>query len=373
MSHIQLKTFYFLFSLSIGSFQFLNLYYVDVGLSVAQVGILFAIGPFVMIFAQPFWGVLTDYWNSPKITLLIMTLGTAGIALFFPFSYEFNALLVLNVLYFFFQSSVQPVADGTAMAMLSDRNDFGKIRLWGSLGYAIGVLTVGGVLEILGLRLMFFLHSAFLTIALIFAMKLPVKMAGKRHFSIREAVGLFRNSAFVMFLLFSFFVHLTVHANNAFYGIHLENMGATVGLVGIALMIKSVLEIPFFAMSKTLMRRFSYRSLLTSVAMIYSLRWLVLGYSDALSVLVWSQILLSLSFAIQYFVSAAYVDYITPERYRATGQTFYWAVSFGLGGLVGNALAGWVLNVVEINVMYQIATVVSLVGILFLWLVREKK
>lgn len=372
MRQTLLKTFYFLFSLSIGSFQFLNLYYVNVGLTVSQVGILFAIGPLVMIIAQPLWGMLTDYWNSPRLTLLIMTLGTAAIALFFPFSYEFKSLLFLNIIYFFFQSSVQPVADGTAMAVLKDRKDFGKIRLWGSFGYAVGVLIVGEVLELLGLHVMFILHSCFVVIALFFALKLPVKMADKRRFRIYEAIGLFKNPAFVLFLMFSFFVHLTVHANNAYYGIHLENLGATVSLVGVALMIKSILEIPFFAMSGTLMRRFSYRILLSSVAIIYAVRWIILGYSDTLQVLVWSQVLLSLSFSIQYFVSAAYVDDITPERYRATGQTFYWAVSFGLGGLVGNLLAGWLLNTVEIHEMYQIATIVSLASVVFLW-VRGKK
>src|SRR5699024_11208065 len=125
-------------------------------------------------------------------------------------------------------------------------------------------------------------------------------------------------------------------------------------------------------MSGILMMRFSYRILLSSVAVIYACRWLVLGYSHSLHVLVWSQIFLSLSFSIQYFASAAYVDDITPARYRATGQTFYWAVSFGLGGLVGNSLAGWLLNVVEINDMYQVATIVALVSILFLW-IRPKR
>ncbi|HLQ71466.1 MAG TPA: MFS transporter [Bacillota bacterium] len=372
MRQMLLKTFYFLFSLSVGAFQFLNLYYIDVGLTVSQVGVLFAVGPLVMIIAQPLWGMLTDYWNAPRMTLLVMTLGTAATALFFPFSYEFTSLLLLNVIYFFFQSSVQPIADGTALAMLKDRKDFGKIRLWGSFGYAVGVLIVGEVLDVLGLHVMFILHSCFLVMALIFALKLPVKMAAKRRFRVREAVGLFKNPAFVLFLLFSFLVHLTVHSNNAYYGIHLENLGASVSLIGVALMIKSILEVPFFAMSGILMRRFSYRILLSSVAVIYACRWLVLGYSHALQVLVWSQIFLSLSFSIQYFASAAYVDDITPPRYRATGQTFYWAVSFGLGGLVGNSLAGWLLKVVDIHVMYQISTIVSLVAILFLW-IRPKQ
>lgn len=353
-----LKTFYFCFSLSVGAFQFLNLYYVDFGLTTGQIGMLFAVGPFVMIFAQPFWGLFTDYC-SPKLTLLIMILGSAGTALFFPISFEFWHLFFLNIIYFFFQSAIPPIADSTAMSLLEDRNDFGKIRLWGSLGYAVGVVSIGRILDFFGLPLLFIIHSSFLVFALALAIKLPLKKGGKKHFKIREIVGLFKNQAFLMFLVFSFLLHLTVHANNSFYAIYLQELGATITIVGIALLIKSILEIPFFAMSKKLMSRYSYSMLLSVVAMMYAFRWLVLGYSDDLSVLVWSQILLSLSYSIQYFVSVAYVDFITPEKYRATGQTIYWAVALGLGGLIGNVLAGWVLKYVDIENMYQIATVLS--------------
>ena len=198
-------------------------------------------------------------------------------------------------------------------------------------------------------------------------MNLPIKKSAKKQFKFQEAIGLFKNSSFVMLLLFSFFLHLTVHANNSFYAIYLENLGATLSLVGFALLIKSILEIPFFAMSKKMMSRYSYPLLLSVVALVYGVRWLIVGVSDHLQVLVWSQVLLALSFSIQYFVAVAYVDRITPKTYRATGQTIYWAVAIGLGGLVGNVLAGWVLNYVDISTMYLIAAVLSFLCIGLLW------
>ena len=373
MKYSLLKIYYFIFSLGTGAFQFLNLYYVDVGLTTGEIGILFAVGPLVMIFAQPFWGMLTDYWDSPKITLFIMIIGSLATALFFPFSYEFEPLLLLNIIYFFFQSSIPPIADATALSLLDDRNDFGKIRLWGSFGYAVGVMTVGKILDLFGLQLMFILHSLFLLIALLLALRLPIKKGGKKDFSIQKAVSLFKNPAFITFLLFSFFVHLTVHANNSFYAIYIQNMGATLTIVGLALLIKSILEIPFFAISNKLMSRFSFPFLLSTAAIIYAFRWLILGYSNDLQILVWSQILLSLSYAIQYFVSVAYVDVIAPPRYRATGQTFYWAVSFGLGGLAGNILAGFLLDYIEIDEMYRLAGLLSLASVALLWIKPKRR
>jgi len=140
----------------------------------------------------------------------------------------------------------------------------------------------------------------------------------------------------------------------------------------LALLIKFIFEIPFFAMSKKFMSRYSYPMLLTLVALIYTIRWMILGVSDDLYILVWSQILLSLSYSLQYFVSVAYVDFITPEKYRATGQTIYWAVTFGLGGLIGNVLAGVILNNVTIGGMYRLSAGVTLICITFLWMKPKK-
>lgn len=363
-----LSLFYFLIALAVGAFQFLNLFYVDFGLSTSQIGVLFAIGPFIMIFAQPFWGLLTDYLNAPKATLFAMIIGASATALAFPLASTFEHLILLNVLYFFFQSSIQPIADSTTMLILDDRSEFGKIRLWGSLGYAAGVMAVGALLDTYGLWLMFILNGIILIITLLIIFRLPIGKGGARKFKLNEALALFKNKSFLLFLLFSFMIHLTVHANNSFYAIFLQNLGATITLVGFSLLIKSVLEVPFFAMSKKLMTRFSYPVLLTLVAGIYGLRWIFLGVSDSLEVLIWSQILLSLSYSIQYFVSVAYVDLITPEKYRATGQTFYWAVSLGLSGLVGNMLAGWALKYIDIQSLYLIAGGIAFVSIILLWI-----
>lgn len=363
-----LSIFYFLISLGVGAFQFLNLFYVDFGLSTGQIGALFAIGPLIMIFAQPFWGLLTDYLNSPKSTLFMMIIGASIIAILFPVATSFKHLMILNVLYFFFQSSIQPIADATTMAVLKDSTDFGKIRLWGSLGYAVGVITIGSLLDTYGLYLLFILNAFILMLTLLFIFRLPVEQVKKRKFKMNEAMALFKNKSFLLFLLFSFLVHLTVHANNSFYAIFLQNLGATITLVGFALLIKSILEIPFFAMSKKLMKRFSYPVLLSLVAGVYGIRWLILGFSSNMEILIGSQILLSLSFSIQYFVSVAYVDQITPKEYRATGQTFYWAVSLGLGGLVGNILAGFVLIYIDIQTLYIIAGCIALVSIILLWI-----
>nr|UOK56145.1 MFS transporter [Bacillus sp. OVS6] len=165
--------------LSVGSLQFLNLYYLDFGLSKAEIGVLFGVGPLIMICSQPLFGFLTDYWDAPKRTLFLTLLGSAITVLFYPLSMDFEHLLILTIIYSIFQSAVIPIADSTALELLQERNDFGKIRLWGSLGYALGVILIGKILDLFGLPLMFVLHCSLLLLSLLLAISLPIKKGQK--------------------------------------------------------------------------------------------------------------------------------------------------------------------------------------------------
>jgi PPP family 3-phenylpropionic acid transporter len=373
MKNRLIRAFYFFFFFSVAAMQFLNLYYNDLGLTTSQIGMLFAVGPLVMICCQPLWGFLTDFWNKPRLTLLITLLGSATSVLFYPLLIDFKQIMLLSIIYFFFASAIPPIADSTTLALLEDRNDYGKVRLWGALGYAVGVISIGRVLDFLGLSLIFIIHSSLLIIALFLVMNVPIKYEEKKRFKLHEAAGLFKNKTLLLFLAFSFLLQLTVHANNSFYSIYLTSLGASITIVGLGYLINSLFEIPLFAMSKKIINLYSYPMLLTVSAIIYSTRWIIVGVSDHIYVLVFTQVLLSLSFSIQYFVSVAYVDFLTPERYRATGQTIFGAVTFGLGGLIGNILAGYILNYIKIAEMYRISAVVALLCITFLWIKPKKR
>ncbi len=74
----------------------------------------------------------------------------------------------------------------TAISIIGSRKDFGKIRLWGSIGYAVGVVAIGRLLDIFGLDIMFVLHSSLIVFALILALQLPVQTAKKKAVSFKE-------------------------------------------------------------------------------------------------------------------------------------------------------------------------------------------
>ncbi|GGH87174.1 MFS family permease [Pullulanibacillus pueri] len=362
-----LRVFYFCLFFSVGAFQFLNLYYGQIGFSQREIGILFAVGPFMMLVGQPFWGYVSDRWDAPKWVLGILLSGSALTALGFLLTDRFSLYLVLNVFYWFFQSAINPIIDSTALKLLPDKNQYGSIRMWGALGYALSVVIVGWLLDVVGLFSLFIIHACLLIFTLAIGLQLPIKRGNEIKFDWKEATQLFKSKPYVAFLVFNFLLQLTVSINNSFYGLYLKELGVGVTMVGVALLIKSILEVPFFGLSNRLITRFSFRFLFALGAFVYALRWLILGISTATSLLIISQVLLSLSFSLLSFTSVLFVDRIMPDHYKSTGQTLYWATSMGISGVVGNVLAAWFLNNYSMGEMYRWITAMALLAGLIIW------
>lgn len=59
---------------------FLGLYLQEIGMTKLEIGSLMAIGPFVSLFANPFWGFWSDKSRNIRIVLMIMMAGTFVLA-----------------------------------------------------------------------------------------------------------------------------------------------------------------------------------------------------------------------------------------------------------------------------------------------------
>jgi PPP family 3-phenylpropionic acid transporter len=73
-----------------------------------------------------------------------------------------------------------------------------------------------------------------------------------------------------------------------------------------------------------------------------ALRWAVLGFSSSLWVLLLSQPLHAVSFAVYFVCAATYVARSAPAPLRHSGQALLSALVYGGGGALGSWIAGLV-------------------------------
>ena len=137
LAHFLLFNFFFL-AYSLFS-TLISVYMQDLGYSNAQVSMVVSASFFASMLAQPIFGVLSDALGIKKIFLFSFLAMMVG-AVFFMKATQFWQLLVWYSLVLMLVNGVNPVMDVLAA---QSPYTYGKIRIWGTIGYALGSQLAG--------------------------------------------------------------------------------------------------------------------------------------------------------------------------------------------------------------------------------------
>lgn len=308
-----------------------------VGYNGMNIGIIFASAPLVR-FIVPFL-FLKGFKLDHKAFVTALILMVLGAIAFYPALTSFWPLLISNIVFGIGMSLLLPYIEVIALEHIG-KESYGKIRLFGSLGF----ITVA-------LVLVRYLDEPRIGIDFLIAMALATSILGgfigslenKKNtptLEISENIQTFNPLAhlglWIGFLLMQvsfgpFYNFFTIYATD--HGISL-NMTVWLWSFGV------VVEILMFYFQGPLLRTNLYR-LLQLTAFFTALRWLIVAaFPDNITLLFASQSLHALSFALFHTVSISILFSLYAAKRLA--QQFFFGVSYGLGGFLG-ALGSGVL------------------------------
>lgn len=321
---------------------FLTLHYEALGLSGAQIGTLAALIPLLMLVSAPLWGGLSDATNRHRLSLLGAMGGAWLAVLIMSRMSSFAGLFPAVALYAFFFAPIAPLIDSTVVEMLGERrNRYGRIRLWGAVGWGLAALLIGPVLERAGLIWAFYGYLAFMAPAIIVAWGLPVVASGRNGLSYRANLGtLVRNGRFAALLIVALAFGFAFSLMLNYLFLFLGELGATTTLMSWTLTLSTVAEIPFWFISDRLFGRIGRERMILLALGIMAAR---LG-AYAVMPAAWWALPLSLlqgpTFAVMWAAGVAEADAAAPRGLGATAQSLFSAAMMGLGSALGAFLGG---------------------------------
>ena len=356
---------------------FLPLYLQYKGLNGTEIGWVLAIGPFASIISQPFWGYLSDKYNTVKRMLLISVIGMLIASVIFFQMNHLLAILCIGAIFYFFSSPVGALSDSLAQRRADELGiSFGSIRTWGSIGFAFSSLVVGQILTTIGIGNMVWAYLFFGSILLIVVFLIEDVPAKDHSVSGRDVISLLKQAPYTLFLLSMVFITITHRANDSFIGLYIADLGGSESLVGIAWFIGLISEATIFALAVFWFRKFNPIFFLIIASLLYALRWLLFGISDSPYTIIALQLLHGLTFGVFYVASFEFVSKLVPGKLIATGHLIFYSVFFGVSGIIGSLVGGKVIDLYSIITLYKMMTLLAMVGIAlfiayYVWLQRK--
>jgi PPP family 3-phenylpropionic acid transporter len=247
-----------------------------------------------------------------------------------------------------------------------DAGRYGRVRVWGSVGFIIAVSAAGFVLQWLGVE-RFPVLIALLLAALVGAsMNLPALPEAPHHE--RDAVGalaVLRRPPVAWFFAGVFFTVLAHASLYAFFSLYLDSLGYSRIAVGLIWAVGVLVEVIWFWFQGVWLARMTMQGWLLLAALATALRFAIVAAFGAHPVLlVLSQLLHALTFAAQHTACIAVINRHFPGRLRGRGQALYTVLGYGASGVVGGIVGGALSQSLGFESVFWAASAAALVAAL---------
>ncbi len=353
--------YYFFYFALVGIYIiFLPKVLLDLGYTPLEVGIIFSAAPF-MRFLLPF--VFRHFLSlSPKVYQLSLLFTFAGTLLFLATVEDFWVYLAANLLFGAAMGISLPYVETIALASLS-RHIYGRVRLWGSLGFMGIALWLGKVLDSPYEALYYLSAVAFLT--LLFGVLLT-RYDTISHSTPQEDAS-FSLTRYWAFWVSIFLMQVGFGGFYNFFTIYETAHGISLEMTSWMWSFGVICEIFMYYFQGPLLQRNLLRILLFAT-LITAFRWMILYlFPDSIILTFASQSLHAIGFALYHTAAITYVFSLYTQKKLA--QQFFLGIAFGLGGSVGAVLSGQVYG----EYLFLIESLITFIAFAVLLLHQKRK
>ena len=371
--------FFFAYYGYVGIFSpYASLFFEERGLSAAQIGVLMSLLQVMRIFGPNVWGWVADH-RSQRVAVLRVTSLAAVISfcgMFFgqTFAYFFAVMVIVNL----FTSAQGPLSEALMLsAMRGDLTHYGRLRLWGSVGFIFSVMAAGQLLDWYSVELMPWLALIMLAMVSVVTLRMREEAPIVHRSDSPSVMSVLRKREVWSFFT-STFLMVAAHASlYVYYSLYLSQIGYSKTVIGLMWSLGVIAEIIFFFYQEPLFKRFGVKNLMFVSLAIGVIRFLMIAFgAQSLVLLLIAQVLHAATFGVHHSSSVATLQRWFSGPLQARGQALYISISYGLGGTLGGLLLSACWDTFGAQLVYVIAALMSGCGLVaavlsYRWQIRD--
>ncbi|MBM3398331.1 MAG: MFS transporter [Betaproteobacteria bacterium] len=348
---------------------YLPLWLKDMGLSLLTISVLTAVQATTRLFAPYVWGAISDR-TGERVRLLRIGAGVAFVTACLLFGqWGPIGLGLVLLLMFTHTSAMMPMSEAAMAHWVSqdgvfDTKRYGRVRLWGSMGFLVTVFAAGAWFETFGMQ-----HFPGWTVLTLGAVLLSVwwlpdiKEASPQVRDHVPVMPVLRKTPVQWFFVSTFFHVLSHIGIYVFFSLYLDSLGYSKTMIGLLWAVSVAVEVVWFFTQSRWLPRLPLTGWLVACSGVMLLRMgLTVGWADVLWVLLLAQTLHAITFATHHTVCIAMISQHFPDRLRGRGQALYTVVAYGFPGVLGALLGGVISERWGLQSVFGVSVMTSLVA-----------
>jgi MFS transporter, PPP family, 3-phenylpropionic acid transporter len=342
------------------------------GYSTLTIGAFASLQSWTRIVAPYGWGWLADHGGRRVALLRMATLlsALAAAALWWvreagvwPLALAVAALYLAN-------GAVTPIGESLLLKQLHgggglDTRRYGRVRVWGSIGFIASVLAFGVVLELAGIRALPLFTFALFALLAWAAWRLPLRhdvsaTAAQPRVSVWPVLRQPVVRWFFAGVMLTVLAHTALYA---FFSLYLQQLGYGKPAVGALWAVSVAAEIVFFALAGRHFAHLNDYRWLVLAALVTAVRFAATAaFGHVPAVLVLAQLMHAITFAAQHMACTSLIARHFPDRLRTRGSALYSMLGYGVPGVVGGVAGGALSERFGLAAVFWAAALAALAG-----------
>jgi MFS transporter, PPP family, 3-phenylpropionic acid transporter len=347
-------------------------YLQKLGFSGAQIGVLSGMVPLIIMLGAPLWTGVADAtnWHRPVMSTTILVAVLAASLL--PLVHTFTGIIPLVILYALCAAPAMPFADSATMEMLAENKQmYGRVRLGGTIGWGTVALLAGPIIEAYGIHWAFWCYAAIMLVTLLISLKFSYPKKGKQDSWMGGLHAVLGDKRWGIFLSLAFIAGIAFAILNSYLFPYMDELNINNKIKYIAITISTISELPLLFFANRLLRRFKPLRLVEIAMVITGVRLLLYSAFNYQAGILAFQFLNSMTFPLLLLAGVAYVNEISPEGMKSTGQGLFGAMVAGFGSAVGNLAGGLLIGNIGGRNLYLTAGIFVMASLALILLINR--
>lgn len=363
--------FMFYITMALGSY--VTVFLQSIGFDAQQVGIITALNSGTGVISSPFWGMLSDKIRSvKKIILITLVIGTILFALI-PASSGISlgglslAFVFIPATMFFKMPPMSLLENWMLKNSSAEGLNYGAIRAFGALSYAIASLVLGYLIPMTGTAFVFYANAVLTFPALLlflFTKSSADDVGDKKHLTFKEMkIGqVFKDYYLMTYIIFSIFERIPFQCAMTFLPFLVADVGGDTAKMGIILGLRAFIEIPVMLLLKPLRKRIPLYYLIMAASGFFLIESILLSFINSFEAIVAISVLHGIGNGLMLTTGVSYVFQLAPDHLKATCQTILASMN-SIAGILGGILGGVLIKAVGVKLFYLIIGLMMLVAL----------
>lgn len=356
LSYLLMYFFYF-FSLAVFS-GYISVYLMDKGYHASQVSMVVSWSFILSMIIQPIVGYLNDHYHQKKLNILILFISAVlGICFIYAQNIYLIALIYSLALGLF--NAANPVIEN--MATLS-RFSYGKIRIWGTIGYAVASKVSGVIYDYVSPEAMYI----FFTIGLIFCIIGIYGTQNVKQVKIQKkekTKGLFQKN-FIIYLVIVCLFYAITNTNTTYLPAMFQNIGLSMSTTSSVIFILTLSELPIIYFSHYYMNRLTNKQLLIGIFLLLIIQFLTYTLiQETFIVIIVCIATKAVSTMLFIMVNLKVVSTIVDIKHQMSALAWVQTCR-NLGSILFQVVAGYLIDFYSYDIFYLILALLSIAGMI---------